>query len=87
MNKTQLIDAIALETGFSKDKSRKALNALIKVGVENLAQGERIIINNVGSFSIIHRAPRVGRNPRTGLQFIIEPKKVVRFRPNCPPPH
>lgn len=86
MNKGQLIDAIAAESGLSKEKSRKALNALIKIGGENLGKGERIIVNKYGSLSTKMRSARKGTNPNTGEPIIINSKKVIFFRANCPPP-
>lgn len=86
MNKQQLIDSMSTETGMTKEKTKQVLNAMIKVGANALKKGERVTISNVGSFYVSTRAARTGRNPQTGKSITIKPKKVVKFKPNCPPP-
>jgi DNA-binding protein HU-beta len=78
---------MASESGLTKADSKKALDAMIKVGSKTLGKGERIAINKVGIFSVKDRASRTGRDPRTGKPIVIKSKKVVSFKANCPPPH
>ena len=80
MNKSQLVDAIAMETGISKTDARKCVDAFISVTAEALRQGERVTLAGFGSFIMTRKAARIGRNPRTGMQIRIAPRKVVRFR-------
>ena len=81
MNKAQLIDAIAAEANITKTDAKKALDAFIKVTGKTLKKGEPITLVGFGSFSVLARPGRVGRNPKTGAAIKIEPKKVVKFRP------
>lgn len=81
MNKTQLIDAIAEETGLTKVDSRKALDAFMKVVGDTLEDGEKVTLVGFGSFSVTHRPSRMGRNPRTGQPLKIKARNAVRFRP------
>jgi DNA-binding protein HU-beta len=87
MNKTEMIDAMASESGLTKAETTKAIDAIIKVGTKTLGKGERIVLSNVATFSVKYRAARQGRNPQTGNPIVISAKKVVSFKPNCPPPH
>lgn len=80
MNKAQLIDAMALESGLKKADSTKALNAFIKVTVDALKVGDRIGLVGFGSFSVAERSARSGRNPQTGKEIQIPAKKVVKFK-------
>ena len=80
MNKAQLIDAMAAESGLTKVDSRKALDAFIKATVEALLGGDKISLVGFGSFSISERSARTGRNPRTGQELKIPAKKVVKFK-------
>ena len=66
MNKTQLVEAIALDANISKIEARKAVDALIRVTVQALREEERITLTGLGTFSVQHKAARTGRNPRTG---------------------
>ena len=80
MNKAQLIDAMAAESGLTKVDSKKALDAFIKVTVNALQGGDRIGLVGFGSFSISERSARTGRNPQTGKEIQIPAKKVVKFK-------
>lgn len=79
MNKQELIDAIALETGLSKVDSKKALEGLVKATSDTLKKGDKITLVGFGSFSVVKRAARIGRNPKTGKELPIAAKIVVKF--------
>lgn len=66
MNKAQLVEAIALDANISKIDARKAVDAIIRVTVQSLREGERLTLTGLGTFSVQQKAARVGRNPRTG---------------------
>ena len=57
MNKTQLVEAIALDANISKIEARKAVDALIRVTVQALREEERITLTGLGTFSVQHKAP------------------------------
>ena len=80
MNKTQLIDAVAVESGLSKVDARKAVDAFIKTTGEQLKQGEKLALVGFGTFSVSERPARQGRNPQTGAKIEIEKKKIVKFK-------
>ena len=80
MNKTQLIDAIAVEADLTKADVKKAIDAFIKTTGEQLKQGEKIALVGFGTFSVLERSARIGRNPQTGEKIEISTKKVVRFK-------
>lgn len=80
MNKTQLVEAIALETGLPKVAVRKSVDAMVDIVVRTLKESERVTISGFGSFNVIQRSVRMGRNPRSGAPVRIAPKKVIRFR-------
>ena len=81
MNKAQLVEAIALDANISKIDARKAVDAIIRVTVQSLREGERLTLTGLGTFSVQQKAARVGRNPRTGAAVKIPPRKAVQFRP------
>jgi DNA-binding protein HU-beta len=80
MNKAQLIEAIASESGLTKADAKKALDGFIKVTGDALKNGDRIALVGFGSFAISERSARTGRNPQTGGQIHIPAKKVVKFK-------
>ena len=81
MNKAQFVEAIALDANISKIDARKAVDAMIRVTVQSLREGERLTLTGLGTFSV--KSERVGRNPRTGAAVKIPPRKVIKFRPTA----
>ena len=81
MNKQELVNAIATESGLTKSVSENALNACIGSIKTALQKGESIQLIGFGTFSINERAERMGRNPKTGAEIKIAAKKVVKFKP------
>lgn len=81
MNKKDLIGAIAAEASLTKADAKKALDSIINVTTGALKKGDRVALVGFGSFSVIKRAARKGRNPQTGKEIKIAAKKVVKFRP------
>ena len=80
MNKAELINAIANEADVSKGLSEKILNAFTKVLSNQLAVGEELAIPGLGSFSVVEKAARNGRNPKTGETIQIAARKSVKFK-------
>ena len=80
MNKAELIDAIASESGLSKVDAKKALDGFVTATANALKSGDRISLVGFGSFSVSNRAARTGRNPQTGKEIQISAKNVVRFK-------
>lgn len=81
MNKSELIDAIAAESGLTKTDSKKALEAVVASVGNALKAGDKISLVGFGTFSVTERPERTGRNPQTKQTITIPAKKVVRFKP------
>ena len=82
MTKSELIDAIAdLQDQLSVKDVELAVKLLLEYMSDALAEGERIEIRGFGSFSLHYRAPRVGRNPKTGDSVELAGKYVPHFKP------
>ncbi len=80
MNKGQFIDAIAKGSGLTKAASEKALNAALKAITGALKKGQRVGLVGFGSWKVVQRAARKGKNPQTGAVINIPAKKVVKFK-------
>ena len=82
MTKSELIERIAaVETQLTSKDVELAIKMLLDHMAEALAIGERIEIRGFGSFSLHYRAPRLGRNPKTGEKVELEGKYVPHFKP------
>lgn len=80
MNKSEFVDAIAKETGFTKADANKSVDALVDVITNALKAGDQINLVGFGSFSVKERAARSGRNPRTGEVIQIKASKIPAFK-------
>ena len=84
MTKGQLIESLceATELGLSKRAAEHAVNIIFESMTDALVEGHRIEIRGLGSFKVKDRMPRVGRNPKTGVEAVITPRRVLSFRPS-----
>lgn len=81
MNKSELIDAIAVSADISKAAAGRALDGAMDAVKKALKKGEIVTLVGFGSFYVGKRAARTGRNPRTGDPIKIKAAKVPKFRP------
>lgn len=79
MTKLELIDNIA-ELGISKKDAAEAVETIIETIKGALKNGEKVNLAGLGSFEVKNRAPRKGRNPKTGEEIHIPSKKIPVFR-------
>ncbi|MBQ1980327.1 MAG: HU family DNA-binding protein [Alistipes sp.] len=81
MNKSQLINDLAEQSQLSKVEVKRLVDTLFEKIESKLQEGEKVVLSGFGVFSVVNVAERVGRNPRTGEQVKIAPRRTVRFRP------
>lgn len=82
MTKSELVEIIASkQTQLSVKDVELAVKTIIDLMSSTLSSGQRIEIRGFGSFSLHYRAPRVGRNPKTGESVTLEAKYVPHFKP------
>jgi DNA-binding protein HU-beta len=83
MNKTQLIEAVAADSGLSKADSTRAIESLLDTVTKTLKKGGEVSITGFGKFSVVKRAARAGVNPRTGERVKIKASKAPKFSPGA----
>ena len=79
MNKTDLVEVVALKTEMSKKDSEKAVKAVFDAIAEALAAGDKVQLVGFGTYSVKERAAREGRNPTTGEKMTIAASKTPAF--------
>ncbi len=79
MHKTDIIKAIANETGLSQKDSGAAVEAFLKAATKALKKGDAVTLIGFGTFKTIKTASRKGRNPQTGKEITIKASKRVKF--------
>ena len=82
LTRAQLGEAIYEEVGLSRIESGDLLESVLSEMSSALTRGETLKISSFGSFSIRKKGERIGRNPKTGEEVPISPRKVLVFRPS-----
>jgi DNA-binding protein HU-beta len=80
MNKSELIDAVAVSADISKAAAGRAIDGAMDAIKKALKKGDMVTLVGFGSFYVGKRAARTGRNPRTGADLKIKAAKVPKFR-------
>lgn len=80
ITRAQLSEAIYQEVGLSRNESADLLEAVLNELSSALARGEAVKISSFGSFAVRSKGQRVGRNPKTGEEVPISPRRVMTFK-------
>ncbi|MBW1970894.1 MAG: integration host factor subunit alpha [Deltaproteobacteria bacterium] len=80
LTKVQIVESIHNQIGLPKNKTTEIVETLLEIIKSSLASGEDVLISNFGKFCLNEKAERKGRNPATGDDLMLEPRKVVTFR-------
>ncbi len=79
MNKAELVQAMAKDSGLSKADTGRALESFLATVQKTLKKGDEVSITGFGKFSVAKRGARTGRNPQTGAAVKIKASKTPRF--------
>jgi integration host factor subunit alpha len=80
ITRAHLSEAVYQEVGLSRNESADLVESVLNEVAESLAKGETVKISSFGSFSVRQKGQRVGRNPKTGEEVPIQPRRVLVFR-------
>lgn len=80
MNKQQLVKEMSQKAGLTKVDTEKVLAAFIDTVQEELVKGEKVQLVGFGTFEVVERAAREGRNPQTGGTIFIKESKAPKFK-------
>jgi integration host factor subunit alpha len=80
ITRAQLAETVYQEVGISRDRSAELVEAVLAAISDALERGETVKISSFGSFAVRQKAQRVGRNPKTGQEVPISPRRVLVFR-------
>jgi len=81
MTKKDLVLAVSSDTGITQVDVKQVVHRTLHHILESLKAGNTIELRNFGVFKVKQRAPRRGRNPKTGQEVPVPPKRVVVFKP------
>jgi integration host factor subunit alpha len=77
-----LSEAVFREVGLSRNESAGLVERVLELMSDSLVEGEQVKISSFGTFSVRSKTARVGRNPKTGEEAPIPPRRVMTFRPS-----
>lgn len=80
ITRADLAEAVYEQVGLSRNESSDLVEAILDDLSESLIKGGNVKISSFGSFSVREKGERVGRNPKTGIEVPISPRKVLVFR-------
>jgi integration host factor subunit alpha len=82
LTRMDLSEAIVRNVGLSRNESADMVETVLNYMSDALVEGDQVKISSFGTFSIRDKAARVGRNPKTGEEVPISPRRVLTFRPS-----
>ena len=82
LTRMDLSEAVFREVGLSRNESAQLVESVLDHVSDALVKGEQVKISSFGTFSVRSKSARVGRNPKTGEEVPINPRRVLTFRPS-----
>ena len=82
LTRMDLSEAVFREVGLSRNESAQLVESVLEHLSDALVRGEQVKISSFGTFSVRDKTARVGRNPKTGEEVPINPRRVLTFRPS-----
>ena len=79
MNRIELVGALARRTGMTKVDTEVITDTLFQIITDAMSTGDKVRIDNFGTFEVKNRAPRVGRNPRANVPVNIPARRAPSF--------
>ncbi len=80
LTKARIIDKIQSSLNFSKKETTELVETLLEIMKQTMANGEDVLISGFGKFCVKEKKERRGRNPATGEDMILSPRRVVTFK-------
>ena len=80
LTKTDIVDSIKDQIGFTRQQSVEAVETLLEIIKSTLESGEDVLVSGFGKFCVRHKKKRRGRNPATGDDMMLRPRRVVTFK-------
>lgn len=82
LTRMELSEAVFRTVGLSRNESADLVESVLESISDALVRGETVKISSFGTFSVRSKTARIGRNPKTGEEVPIEPRRVLTFRPS-----
>ncbi len=80
LTKANIVDAVAEQNGYPKNQSFEMIETLLEIIKRTLESGEDVLVSGFGKFCVKTKHGRRGRNPATGKDMVLEPRRVITFK-------
>ena len=80
LTKANIVEAVAEQIGYTKNQSVNTIETLLELIKRSLESGEDVLVSGFGKFCVKEKHERQGRNPATGEDMMLEPRRVVTFK-------
>ena len=80
LTKIEIVESVQNQTGFTKNRSLEIVETLLEIIKSTLASGDDVMISGFGKFCLNQKKERRGRNPATGEDMMLAPRKIVTFK-------
>jgi integration host factor subunit alpha len=82
LTRIDVSEAVFRDVGLSRNESAQLVESVLEYMSDSLVTGEQVKISSFGTFSVRNKTARIGRNPKTGEEVPINPRRVLTFRPS-----
>lgn len=82
LTRADLTEAVYKNVGLSRNESAELVETILESMADKLEDGETVKLSSFGTFSVRDKNQRIGRNPKTGEEVPIKPRRVLTFRPS-----
>ena len=82
LTRADLSEAVHRQVGLSRTESAELVKTVLDEMIDTLVEGEQVKLSSFGTFMVRHKTGRIGRNPKTGEEVPITPRRVLVFRPS-----
>jgi integration host factor subunit alpha len=80
LTKAKIVEEVSEQNGYPKSQSIEMIETLLEILKSKLESGEDVLISRFGKFCVLEKHERRGRNPATGKDMMLEPRRVLTFR-------
>ena len=80
LTKANIVEAVAAQNGYPKNQSADIVQSLLEIIKQALSSGDDVMVSGFGKFCVKEKKQRRGRNPATGEEMMLKPRKVVTFK-------
>ena len=81
MNRTELIERLKVEMGYSEEEAARVVDAMMESMTESLSRGDKITLPGIGTMAVVDRAPRKAVDPETGEEMDLPVRRGIKFSP------